>query len=30
LTTAEIANASARFDYEAQNAVVEYQVGLLK
>jgi outer membrane protein len=30
LTSAQIASASARFDYEAQNAVVQYQVGALK
>jgi outer membrane protein len=30
LTSAQIASASARFDYEAQNAVVQYQVGALR
>ena len=30
LTSAQIASASARFDYEAQNAVVQFQVGALK
>jgi len=30
LTSAQIAGASARFDYAAQNAVVEYQIGTLR
>jgi outer membrane protein len=30
LTSAQIASASARFDYEAQNAVVQYQIGALR
>jgi len=30
LTSAQIASASARFDYAAQNALVEYQVGALR
>lgn len=30
LTSAQIANASARFDYAAQNAVVQYQIGALR
>lgn len=30
LTSAQIAAASARFDYAAQNALVEYQIGALK
>jgi outer membrane protein len=30
LTSAQIANASARFDYAAQNALVQYQIGALR
>jgi outer membrane protein len=30
LTTAQIASASARFDYAAQNAAVQYQIGTLR
>jgi outer membrane protein len=30
LTSAQIASASARFDYEAQNAAVQYQIGALR
>lgn len=30
LTAAQIASASARFDYAAQNALVEYQIGVLR
>jgi outer membrane protein len=30
LTSAQIASAAARFDYEAQNAAVEFQIGALR
>jgi outer membrane protein len=30
LTSAQIASASARFDYEAQNTAVQYQIGALR
>ena len=30
LTSAQIASASARFDYAAQNAAVQYQIGALR
>jgi outer membrane protein len=30
LTSAQIANASARYDYQAQRVAVDYQTGVLR